>query len=90
MKRQGLLIPNVKKLYHLLPKKKVTQEELYAELVAFDNIPPYKCATSIFIRKSMRLRGFKEITSAAAVTEKVKVFDGRGSKTAKRQACKND
>ena len=56
-------------------KPKVTQEELYAELVTYDNVPPRVCAKSSFIRTGMKLRGFKEVTSATTVAAKVKAFD---------------
>ena len=68
-------------------KPKITEEELYAELVAYDNIPPFVCARSSFIRSSMKLKGFKEVT-AAAVVEKVKSFDEEVRKQLKDKFAK--
>ena len=52
-------------------KKEKTEEALYAELVAFDNIPMSVCAKSQFIRESMEMRGMKSYTSPTTIAEKV-------------------
>ena len=63
------------KVLPFVAKAKVTEEELYAKLVTYDNFPPCAVAKSNFIRSSMKSRGFKEITAASSIAEKVKQFD---------------